>query len=215
MRLRALPPSFWQQPNVQPNVAPSAMYLPPLFKNVDMDSAVHFGDGDIEYGNQKSNAATNQREVRISPANTDLLFKLFEQVDQQKDSKKQLHLQMKFNKLANPRQPLRTTSLSKTLIKGEDPCIVDSVTEGLFPLLRLDSRSSSNTINETGQYMACNKHSTGFDASFNSLTSNGLSNSSPVISSNSSSSANGNNSFSMLQFEQNYSQVLSDVVAAL
>lgn len=32
MRLRALPPSFWQQPN-QPNVSPSTMYLPPLFKN--------------------------------------------------------------------------------------------------------------------------------------------------------------------------------------
>lgn len=32
MRLRALPPSFWQQPN-QPNVSPGTMYLPPLFKN--------------------------------------------------------------------------------------------------------------------------------------------------------------------------------------
>ncbi len=214
MRLRALPPSFWQQPNVQPNVAPSTMYLPPLFKNLDMDSSVHFDDADIEYGNQKSNAMSNQREVRISPANTDLLFKLFEQVDQQKDSKKQLHLQMKFNKLVNQKQSTRTTGLSKTLIKGEDPCIVDSVTEGLFPLLRLDSRSSSNTINETVQYLACSKHSTGFDASFNSLSSNGLSNSSPVISSNFSSTA-GNNSFNLLQFEQNYSQVLSDVVAAL
>ena len=215
MRLRALPPSFWQQPNVQPNVTPSTMYLPPLFKNLDMESGVHLSDADIEYGNQKSNAMSNQREVKISPANTDLLFKLFEQVDQQKDSKKQLHLQMKFNKLANQKQSLRTTSLSKTLIKGEDPCIVDSVTEGLFPLLRLDSRSSSNTINETVQYLACNnKHSTGFDASFNSLSSNGLSNSSPVISSNSSSTF-GSNSFTLLQFEQNYSQVLSDVVAAL
>ena len=32
MRLRALPLSFWQQPN-QPNVSPGTMYLPPLFKN--------------------------------------------------------------------------------------------------------------------------------------------------------------------------------------
>jgi hypothetical protein len=32
MRLRALPPSFWQQPN-QPNISPSTMYLPPLFKS--------------------------------------------------------------------------------------------------------------------------------------------------------------------------------------
>jgi hypothetical protein len=36
MRLRALPLSFWQQPN-QPNVSPGTMYLPPLFKN-EIDS---------------------------------------------------------------------------------------------------------------------------------------------------------------------------------
>ena len=38
MRLRALPLSFWQQPN-QPNVSPGTMYLPPLFKN-EIDSVV-------------------------------------------------------------------------------------------------------------------------------------------------------------------------------
>ena len=36
MRLRALPMSFWQQPN-QPNVSPGTMYLPPLFNN-EIDS---------------------------------------------------------------------------------------------------------------------------------------------------------------------------------
>lgn len=32
MRMRALPASFWQQPN-QPNISPGTMYLPPLFRN--------------------------------------------------------------------------------------------------------------------------------------------------------------------------------------
>lgn len=39
MRLRALPASFWQQPN-QPNVSPGTMYLPPLFKNENASSAL-------------------------------------------------------------------------------------------------------------------------------------------------------------------------------
>ncbi len=39
MRLRALPQSFWQQPN-QSNVSPGSMYLPPLFKHESDDDGV-------------------------------------------------------------------------------------------------------------------------------------------------------------------------------
>ena len=97
--------------------------------------------------------------------------------------------------------------MSKELIKGEDPCILDAVAEGLFPLLTLDSR------NETVQYLTFKS---------DNLSSNGLSNSSPMLSStsavvctsNASNSAN-NNILPLLQLEQNYSQALSEVVAAL
>ena len=54
--------------------------------------------------------------------------------------------------------------LSKTLIKGEDPCILDAVSEGLFPLLRLDSR------NETVNFLSLKAT----EATLNNLTSNGL-----------------------------------------
>lgn len=101
----------------------------------------------------------------------------------------------------NTKQPLK--GLSKALIKGEDPCIVDAVTEGLFPLLRLDSRG------ETVQFLTLKQT----NDCLNNLNSNGLSNSSPVLCSSGSTSTV--NTLPFLQFEQNYSQALSEVVAAL
>ena len=95
MRLRALPPSFWQQPN-QPNPLPGSMYLPPLFKS-DFDGIE--GIADVNFVDEArillgldTNTSTNTREVKISPANTELLFKLFENVEQ-REKKQQHHLQ--------------------------------------------------------------------------------------------------------------------------
>lgn len=228
MRLRALPPSFWQQPNLQPNVAPSSMYLPPLFKHMDLDCTSQMDNNTNMDGNapiENSTTSTsisrtssdtnlNAREVRISPANTDLLFKLFDQVDSPSNQGGGNHAKLtngqlgRLNKLHvksnQSQQPVRTNNQCKNLIKGEDPCIVDSVTEGLFPLLRLDSFKEGHKVNS----MNCTLTTNAMDC----LSSNGLSNSSPVISSYSS---NGSHHLPMLQFEQNYSQALSDVVAAL
>ncbi len=105
MRLRAIPPSFWQEPN-QANVSPATMYLPPLFKNEMVDGIVEDQGHDITSegtsGQLKTTTTTtathalstkpHRREVRISNANTDLLFKLFENLEQK--DRKQLHLQM-------------------------------------------------------------------------------------------------------------------------
>ena len=80
MRLRELPASFWQQPN-QSNISPGTMYLPPLFKN--NESAEINIDGDYKTTFESiSSTAINNREVKVSPANTELLFKLFESIDQ-------------------------------------------------------------------------------------------------------------------------------------
>ena len=213
MRLRALPMSFWQQPN-QPNVSPGVMYLPPLFKN-EIESVESndeliseenklIGEQAMQTSGSSATTTANNREIRISNANTDLLFKLFENIEQ-KDKKSlqlQLQSQLKMHRLST-QKPVKT--LSKALIKGEDPCIVDAVSEGLFPLLRLDSRS------ETVHYLAFKTS----ESTLNSLTSNGLSNSSPLISSNPSLLSSAVNNLPMLQLEQNYAQELSDVVAAL
>ena len=180
MRLRALPPSFWQQPN-QPNALPTSMYLPPLFKS----------ELDTTYATEQEISASHAREVRISHANTDLLFKLFDSAEQSlvKDGKKSSTNKLKV--LGN--RPL-LKCVPKAFIRSEDPCIVDAVTEGLFPQLSLKSTDC--------------------------LSSNGLSNSSPLLS-----AASNGNGLSILfqqqqqqqqqQNEQNFSQVLSEIVAAL
>lgn len=110
MRLRALPPSFWQQPN-QPNATLSTMYLPPLFKNEIIENVLDETDDSLSYIEDFNNNFTNNnkigmfdsiqnyREVKISPANTDLLFKLFDNIEQRQDNKKlQLQLQYKSNR---------------------------------------------------------------------------------------------------------------------
>jgi hypothetical protein len=121
MRLRALPPSFWQQPN-KPNIPPSTMYLPPLFR-YDIENVVgkkimiiiimsytkytlintHFLESelnlacfiladDCKFTEVDSGPADSLfRDVKISSANTDLLFKLFDGVDQRE--KKQAQFQ--------------------------------------------------------------------------------------------------------------------------
>lgn len=205
------------------------MYLPPLFKHMDLDCTTQMDnntnmDNNVPTENTTNNIILNRtssdsnlnaREVRISPANTDLLFKLFDQVDSPSNQTggnnnarlangKLGRLNILHIKSNQSQQPVKTNNQCKNLIKGEDPCIVDSVTEGLFPLLRLDGFKEAQRVNS----MNCTLTTNAMDC----LSSNGLSNSSPVISSYSS---NGSHHLPMLQFEQNYSQALSDVVAAL
>lgn len=110
----------------------------------------------------------------------------------------QLLLQSQYRTYKN--QKASTKALSKALIKGEDPCIVDAVTEGLFPQLKLETR------NETLHYLSIK----GESSTLNCLNLNGLSASSPMIN---FSSLNG--ALPLIQLEQNYSQALSEVVAAL
>jgi len=253
MRLRALPPSFWQQPN-QPNSSLNTMYLPPLFKNDIIESVIDdnnntttntnaatttINNNNDDYYSTNVNTNTtkngmfdsiqNYREIKISPANTDLLFKLFDNIEQ-RDKKQLQQLQLQYNKSnittnnnnsnrLNTKQPLK--GLSKALIKGEDPCIVDAVTEGLFPLLRLDSSSPCLRNNETVHFFSNLAKQTNDCLLNNFVNSNGLSNSSPVLintnNSNNTSNMimNNQNILPSLQFEQNYSQALSEVVAAL
>ncbi len=228
MRLRALPPSFWQQPN-QPNVSPGTMYLPPLFKNENIEASNLVNEvDDSRLFDQQSNGSGNNREVRISPANTDLLFKLFETAEQINREKRQLHSQQMQMKLyRNNQKPMKSVAKGLSSKGGEDPgSAVDAVSEGLFPLLRLDSRTDT-TVN-----FLSFKSESGSSAMLSGLTSNGLSNSSPAISTNSTLAAinsmnmnnstnsymfgnNNTNGLPSLQFEQNYAQALSEVVAAL
>lgn len=202
-----------------------------------------------------------QREVRISPANTDLLFKLFDHIEQQNqlkgDGKQSSSKQQQLQQLQTQYRLLRNTQqqqqqqkstststtttkitsalLSKAFIKAEDPCILDAVSEGLFPQLKLlDSRttSSGNVVdvmmikNHSHASSSSSAAASSSSSASDLLNSNGLSNSSPILSNTSAAAASNsilinsmiNSSSSalpLIQYEQNYSQALSEVVATL
>ena len=74
MKLRALPQSFWLQPNQANPLPPGSVYstLPPL---------------------PGQEAEPEPRERTVSEANTDLLFSLFNSVEQdEEDAKRRIHL---------------------------------------------------------------------------------------------------------------------------
>ncbi|KAK2143947.1 hypothetical protein LSH36_798g01028 [Paralvinella palmiformis] len=149
MRMRALPQSFWQQPNVPQNVSPAMAYpiLPPLVNSKDEDQI-----SDVrpitpppeDKPDREKSKSLRCAERKITVANTDLLFKLFEGVE--KDIRKnhppseKEHIK---NRSHRTRKIIPTTTTNKALVSGEDPYLVDGVTEKLFPELRLEQTKGS------------------------------------------------------------------------
>ncbi len=78
MKLRALPQSFWLQPNQAAPVSPGSVYstLPPL------------------PGQEAAAEGDPPRERTVTEANTDLLFSLFNSVeqDQEEDGRRRIQL---------------------------------------------------------------------------------------------------------------------------
>jgi hypothetical protein len=132
-----------------------------------------------------------------------LLFKLFEDIED-KEKIPKIYAQLKSN---NSKCQLIVESLSKNLIKGEDPCILNA--EDLFPSLKLDSNDT--TLHQ-------------FDIKTKALSSSDLSNALLSFNSLNHRIRNSNESImnhdsSLFQnnhiMEQNFVQELSDVVAVL
>ncbi|KAL8594616.1 hypothetical protein ACOMHN_011356 [Nucella lapillus] len=172
MKLRALPQSFWQQPNVTQQVSPATMFpvLPPLcHKDTGEDIADvrpvtppqdSQGGGQQESGWGKSETSTTTTTTttttaatttataaamatattatattaKITVANTDLLFKLFENIGGDEKKAATVHL-----KRGRPKRTVGTKSTMKGLLSGNDPYLVDAMSEKLFPQLSLDS----------------------------------------------------------------------------
>ncbi len=86
MKLRALPQSFWQQPNQANPLPPGSVYstLPPL-PGQETDLLDHVPPLADVAGN---NAEETLRERSMSSANTDLLFSLFNGIENEGDKKK-------------------------------------------------------------------------------------------------------------------------------
>ena len=80
MKLRALPQSFWLQPNQANPLPPGSVYstLPPLPGTEAETTGVE---------------PTRPERTSVSEANTDLLFSLFNSVEQEEDeAKRRIHL---------------------------------------------------------------------------------------------------------------------------
>ncbi|XP_061197517.1 uncharacterized protein LOC133205681 [Saccostrea echinata] len=138
MRLRALPQSFWKQPNVPNPVSPAPLFpsLPPLGSkdsNEDITDMRPITPPDDKERHKKQSRQP-ERKVYIT-GDTDLLLKhLFERAAEDKKNSSQIK-RGRPRKMAVPRE-----TGTKALISGDDPYLVDAVTQKLFPQLSLESR---------------------------------------------------------------------------
>ncbi|KAH9495117.1 hypothetical protein Btru_018210 [Bulinus truncatus] len=84
MKLRALPQSFWQQPNVAHQVSPSTLFpvLPPLPSRETEDTLMEIRPVTPPDENLKKPHPAPERKINVT--NTDLLLKLFEGIGEDK-----------------------------------------------------------------------------------------------------------------------------------
>lgn len=141
MRLRALPQSFWKQPNVPNQVSPANVFpsLPPLCSRESLDEITDVRPitPPEEREARQKKALTRPPDRKLIVGDTDLLLKhLFAGVNQ--DDKKVQHL-----KRGRPRKlTIPKATSTKTLISGDDPYLMETMTEKFFPQLTLESRQA-------------------------------------------------------------------------
>lgn len=140
MRLRALPQSFWKQPNNPTAISPGNIFssLPPLSSTKDEDVT------DIRPITPPEERKKNEKKVPerkvIVTGDTDFLFKrLFSDV---MDEKKAItHSNSSHLKRGRPpkKMMLPSQASAKGLVSGDDPYLLDcSLTQKLFPQLSLE-----------------------------------------------------------------------------
>ncbi|KAK3105020.1 hypothetical protein FSP39_015310 [Pinctada imbricata] len=142
MRLRALPQSFWKQPNI-PNPVSPANILPSLPPLGSKDTSEDITDvrpitppEERERRNTKPPPTRQPERKVIVTGDTDLLLKhLFDRVVDDKKAPPQI-------KRGRPRKVTIPKGSNTKLVTGEDPYLVDAVTEKLFPQLSLEGRQS-------------------------------------------------------------------------
>lgn len=130
MKLRALPQSFWQQPDETSGVSPALSVLPPLFKHDTQDDITAVRPLTPPEASGERRPRSPDRIVRVK--NTDLLMRLFDEVDPERRPMAPIV------KRGRPKKPA-PAAMGRSL-RGEDPCMVNAATETLFPLLPFGSR---------------------------------------------------------------------------
>ncbi|XP_046377221.1 uncharacterized protein LOC124149582 [Haliotis rufescens] len=183
MRCRALPQSFWQQPNVPHQVSPGTMFpvLPPLMNGGTEEDTIEMRPvtppeerTEVEDKEHKRPPRAPDRKVTVT--NTDLLFRLFDGVGEEVTKKPVGSL-----KRGRPKK-LMPKSNTKGLLSGNDPYLVDAMTDKLFPNLSLEGRHGAQLGNTSLQLITVR--------------------------------GDGDKTVTLpaLSFDQNYSQMLSELV---
>ncbi|XP_064611916.1 uncharacterized protein LOC135475896 [Liolophura sinensis] len=156
MRLRALPQSFWQQPNTPNYISPATCFatLPPL-KIRDSDEDVTdvrpiTPPEDRETCKKVPSRPSQCRERKITVADTDQLFRLFDVIEN-KTSRKSVS-QGNF-KRGRPRKVFLGKSTKQGLLSGNDPHLADAVTEKMFPNLSLEHRQQMGCSGQSSLHM--------------------------------------------------------------
>ena len=152
MKMRALPQSFWQQPNNANPLSPGAVFsvLPPLPGQSGPDVEIlephhhhhHQVPGLAEVaGEEAQQMLDNKRseQIRVSEANTDLLFSLFNGVEED-ESQRKIHLVRR----GRPKKPPPNFNRTR-MLQDEDPYLVSNMTESILPLIPERNLSSSST----------------------------------------------------------------------
>ena len=133
MKMRALPQSFWQQPNNANPLSPGAVYstLPPLPGQAgpDTESLEHIPAlADVAGEDAEELLERRKPERTVTAANTDLLFSLFNGVEED-ESQRKIHLVRRGRPKKPP--PMHRTRM----IQDEDPCLISNMTESILPLI--------------------------------------------------------------------------------
>eukprot|EP00090_Calanus_glacialis_P000500 TRINITY_DN10302_c0_g1_i1.p1 TRINITY_DN10302_c0_g1~~TRINITY_DN10302_c0_g1_i1.p1 ORF type:complete len:412 (-),score=97.72 TRINITY_DN10302_c0_g1_i1:1088-2323(-) len=147
MKMRALPQSFWQQPNNANPLSPGAVYstLPPLPGQAGPDTELleHIPAlADVAGEDAEELLDKRKSERTVTAANTDLLFSLFNGVEED-ENQRQIHLVRRGRPKKPP--PMHRTRM----LQDEDPCLISNMTESILPLIpeRSGNQSSQNNNN--------------------------------------------------------------------
>ena len=147
--MRALPQSFWQQPNNANPLSPGAVYsrLPPLPGQAghEDDLLDHVAPLTEVAGDEAEQMLDSRKsEQRVSEANTDLLFSLFNGVEEE-DTQRKIHLVRR----GRPKKPPPVFSRTR-MLQDEDPCLVSNMTESILPLIPERNAALQNNNNKQG-----------------------------------------------------------------
>ncbi|KAL5014187.1 hypothetical protein ScPMuIL_008457 [Solemya velum] len=145
MRLRALPQSFWKQPNVPNQISPGNIFptLPPLCNKETGEDVAEVRPITPPEDRETVKKQPRPPDRKIIVGDPDLLLKhLFAVVD----DKNQVRPVVR----PSPKKMLLSKN-TKALINGEDPYLVEAVTQKLFPQLSLENSRQGHGGNSTLQ----------------------------------------------------------------